>query len=71
MGEQDKQFVESYGEENWRYFGFPGRHVEIAKGFRLGRHEVTYDQFDYYVWTEHRAGNRDKTVPEHGNGRAW
>jgi formylglycine-generating enzyme required for sulfatase activity len=58
----------SIAEEKWRYFGFPGRHVKIAKGFRLGRHEVTYGQFDFYVWTEHRAGHGDRKFPTTAKG---
>lgn len=68
MGEQDGEFLKRVPARFVPNFGSPGRHVEIAKGFRLGRHEVTYDQFDYYVWTQQRAGSVDVKFPTTAKG---
>jgi formylglycine-generating enzyme required for sulfatase activity len=68
MGEQDAEFVESYGQEDHRFFGVPGRPVEIDKGFRLTRHEITYDQFDYYVWKQQDAGHDGVKFPTTAKG---
>ena len=59
MGEQDQAFIDSDARTavTRTEFGIPGRKgVAIASGFALGRTEVTYDQFDYYVWQQQRGG---------------
>jgi len=62
MGEQDREFVKKLDPKDHKYFEIPGmKGVEIAAAFKVGKHEVTYDQFDYYVWQQHRAGY-DKLV---------
>jgi formylglycine-generating enzyme required for sulfatase activity/energy-coupling factor transporter ATP-binding protein EcfA2 len=47
-----------------------GEHeVTIAKGFRLGVTEVTFDQFDYYVWAQPRdAKIKVPNAPNSGRG---
>ncbi|MGB0129332.1 MAG: SUMF1/EgtB/PvdO family nonheme iron enzyme, partial [Rhodocyclaceae bacterium] len=68
MGEQDVGFLKTYGEGDWRYLGVPSHPVTIAKPYRLGKFEVTYDQFDYYVWSEHRAGRGGVKYPTTAKG---
>ena len=68
MGEQDKEFLKGIPERFIPNFGVPGRSVEITKGFALGKHEVTYEQFDYYVWDQHRAGHRNPQFPTTAKG---
>lgn len=68
MGEQDKKSLEKYGAEDMQYLGVPGVHIEMVKGFSLGKYEVTYDEFDYYVWQQHRAGHRDVKYPTTAKG---
>lgn len=59
MGEQSVEFRKDLPEETLPKFGVPGKHVDIAPGFSSGKYEVTYEQYDYYVWEQHRAGHGD------------
>ncbi|RDE50936.1 MAG: TIR domain-containing protein [Candidatus Accumulibacter meliphilus] len=68
MGEQNKAFVKELPKEKWPDFGVPGIHVEIRQGFNLAKHEVTYEEFDYYVWEQHRAGNSAVVYPTTAKG---
>ena len=68
MGEQDDAFVKQLPEELLANFGVPGGHIEIAQGFSLGRYEVTYEQFDYYVWEQQRAGRGKVAYPTTAKG---
>ncbi|MCP5242090.1 MAG: SUMF1/EgtB/PvdO family nonheme iron enzyme [Burkholderiales bacterium] len=52
MGEQDDEFSASLGELE-KHFGVPGKTVQIAQPFYLSITEVTYKQYDYYVWQQH------------------
>ncbi len=49
MGRQQAEIDEIYGLQ-----GRPG--VQIAAGFAMGQYEVTYDEYDYYVWRAQAAG---------------
>jgi formylglycine-generating enzyme required for sulfatase activity len=68
QGEQDAAFRNSYREADRHYWGAPVSRVEIPKEFGLSKHEVTYDQFDYYVWAQHRAGHREVEFPTTAKG---
>ncbi len=69
MGEQDREFEKTVRPEDLRYWGIPfQKGVEIAEGFTLGKHEVTYDEFDYYVWQQSRAGHGEVNFPETAKG---
>jgi formylglycine-generating enzyme required for sulfatase activity len=68
MGEQNKKFVKELDKKDWPYFGVPGIHIEIRHGFSLAKHEVTYEQFDYYVWETHLADESDVAYPTTGKG---
>ena len=35
----------------------PAREITIARPFTMGQYEVTFLQYDYYVWSERREGN--------------
>lgn len=64
MGEQDVAFQNKPLLKNKPYFGVPERSgVELAAGFSMSRHEVSYAQFDYYVWRQHRAGHLTLRFP--------
>jgi formylglycine-generating enzyme required for sulfatase activity len=63
MGEQDKKFVAQLGPDQLPEFGAPGVHVQIGNSFSIGKYEVTYEQFDYYVWSQHRAGRLEIAFP--------
>ncbi|MBX3617338.1 SUMF1/EgtB/PvdO family nonheme iron enzyme [Nitrosomonas sp.] len=57
MGEQDAAFIAGLGEAK-KYFGVPGKTIQIAQPFYMSTTEITYEQYDYYVWQQHRAGNK-------------
>ncbi|MEB4591473.1 SUMF1/EgtB/PvdO family nonheme iron enzyme [Candidatus Thiothrix sp. Deng01] len=64
VGEYDKEFGEmvnkalkdigSYGQQN---FGYPAANATIPQPFFIGKYEVTYEQYDYYVWQQQGAEN--------------
>ncbi|MBK6957637.1 MAG: SUMF1/EgtB/PvdO family nonheme iron enzyme [Nitrosomonas sp.] len=58
MGEQDAAFIANLGEME-KHFGVPGKPIDIAKPFYLSKTEVTYEQYDYYVWQQHRSGKTE------------
>lgn len=68
MGEQDNDFLRSLPSEVHPYFGVPAHTVTVAKAYRLGKFEVTYNEFDYYVWSEHRAGRGGVKYPTTAKG---
>lgn len=61
IGEYDKEFGESknkqlkqqgaYGQQN---FGYPGKRAVILQPFSIGKYEVTYEEYDYYVWQQQK-----------------
>ena len=53
MGESDENFINKLRREkiDERMFGYPHKPgVKIKAGFDMGRYEISYDEFDYYVW---------------------
>ena len=67
MGEHNATFIASLGEYETN-FGVPGKSIHIAQPFYPGKTEVTYDQYDYYVWQQHRSGNTDIKFPNTAQG---
>jgi len=63
MGEQDQEFLKRVPEQSLPNFGAPGKHVDVATSFSLGKYEVTYEELDYYVWEQQRAGHADVKYP--------
>jgi len=59
MGEQEETFIETLDDEK-EYFGVPSKSIQISKPFYLGKTEITYEQFDYYVWQQQRSSVKDK-----------
>lgn len=37
--------------------GIPPVMATLTEAFALGKYEVTYAQYDYYVWSQQRADN--------------
>jgi formylglycine-generating enzyme required for sulfatase activity len=71
LGEQDADFIAKVGEENKKYLGVPGKPLQIEQPFYLSKTEVTYKQYDYYVWQQRQAGNEALaflTTAEGGRG---
>ncbi|SER74380.1 Formylglycine-generating enzyme, required for sulfatase activity, contains SUMF1/FGE domain [Nitrosomonas sp. Nm51] len=67
MGELGTAFSTNLGE-NGEYFGVPGKTVQITAPFHLGATEVTYKQYDYYVWQQHRQNNTQVAFPNTAKG---
>ncbi|PXW88905.1 formylglycine-generating enzyme required for sulfatase activity [Nitrosomonas sp. Nm84] len=67
MGEQDAAFIANLGELE-KHFGVPSKAIEITQPFYLGKNEITYDQYDYYVWQQHRSGDTETKFPNTGQG---
>jgi formylglycine-generating enzyme required for sulfatase activity len=68
MGELDKKYLDDVPPDFKQYFGAPIVHAQIDKGLSLSKYEVTYDEFDYYIWTLHRAGHADLKYPTTAKG---
>ena len=60
MGEQNKDFIEATAEDKKNQFGVPGKPTKISRPFSLGKTEITYEQFDYYIWRQQRNNVKDK-----------
>ncbi len=67
MSEQDAAFIAALGESQ-KHFGVPDRLIQIAQPFYLGKTEITYEQFDYYVWHQHRSGYPEIAFPNTAKG---
>jgi formylglycine-generating enzyme required for sulfatase activity len=68
MGEQDQAFRNSYRESDRRFWGAPLKPVAISKPFTMSIHEVTYDEYDYYVWLQRGSGNGAPIFPTTAKG---
>lgn len=49
MGEQDVVFIEELGAEEKKYFGIPGKHIQIDQPFYISKYEITNEQYDSYI----------------------
>ena len=67
MGEQDATFIKSLGTEEKKYFGIPGKHVEIDRPFYISKYEITNEQYDSYVraqkFSDQTAGRNSIILP--------
>ncbi len=69
MGEADTEFREQYSEGDRKYWGAPVHTVKINQAFQLTVTEVTFEQFDYYVWAQPRAAKiKVPNAPNSGRG---
>ena len=64
VGELDKEFGEDYtpwlkqqGAHGQQNFGYPPADAELETDFMIGKYEVTYTQYDYYIWQQKTAEN--------------
>ncbi len=65
MGELDEGFISTVKSqpEFTKNFGIPSTTAVIEQPFMLGKYEVTYEQYDYYVWQQQGKENS----PEYPN----
>ena len=71
MGEADMDYVSTHQSAGTAAgnFGGPGRPVvALAQGFFMGRYEVTFDEFDYYVWQQSRSTGQALGYPNTATG---
>lgn len=68
LGEHDAAFIASLPESRRQFFGIPGRAATLDKPFAMGIYEVTYDEFDFYVWDRQRARATDVKYPATAKG---
>ena len=64
IGENDKEWgamanesLQSRGEYNRNNFGFPNKKIERLDDYSIGKYEISYEQYDYYVWQQRRQGH--------------
>ncbi len=67
MGEQDEEFIKSISNNDKKYYGIPGKTIEIPELFYLSKHEITYAQYDHYIQQE-QHNNRKIRKPEAATG---
>jgi formylglycine-generating enzyme required for sulfatase activity len=68
IGEHDQAFRNKYRESDRRLWGAPLKPVAISKPFTMSIHEVTYDEYDYYVWRQRGSGNGAPIFPTTAKG---
>jgi formylglycine-generating enzyme required for sulfatase activity len=51
FGEMSVQRLTEAGALGSQNFGYPSRLAAIGQAFAIGRYELTYEQYDYYVWS--------------------
>lgn len=56
MGEQNQEFIKALIYTDKKFFGDPGKHIQIGLPFYLGKTEVTYEQYDYYIREQQQNG---------------
>ena len=69
MGEIDDEFIKlAREEENESHFGIPMKIVLIPNAFAMGSYEISFKEYDYYVWDSQRHGNKQIKYPTTGKG---
>ena len=57
FGEMATASVKRQGFHGQQNFGYPPANAELKSDFMIGKYEVTYTQYDYYIWQQKTAGN--------------
>lgn len=70
VGELDHAFGENYNQSlkaqagyDRPNFGYPPLQGQTVPAFAIGQFEVTYEQYDYYVWQQRKAGKTEAALP--------
>lgn len=63
LGEYDQEFgemandaLQKRGNSNINNFGYPPVEITFQESFAIGQYEVSYEQYDYYVWQQQQNG---------------
>lgn len=64
VGEPDESIAQTYlnPESMMENLGIPSTMATLEQTFEIGKYEVTYEQYDYYVWQQRRAGISDNEL---------
>ncbi len=62
MGEQNATFIKNLGEEEKKFFGIPGKRVEIDQPFFISKYEITNEQYNSYVRAQEFSNQIDKNL---------
>jgi formylglycine-generating enzyme required for sulfatase activity len=60
VGEEKTSWLKGIGALGQYNFGYPPVGAELVNDFKVGKYEVTYNQFDYYIWQQKTTGNELK-----------
>lgn len=60
MGEQDAAFIENLEAEEKKYFGIPGKYVQIDRPFYISKYEITNEQYDSYIRAQKLRNQAEK-----------
>lgn len=66
MGELNAEFAKD-NPSIQQNLGYPTVEAEISVPYSLGMHEVTYEQYDFYIWQQRRRGG-GPDYPDTGPG---
>jgi formylglycine-generating enzyme required for sulfatase activity len=62
MGEQDAAFINELSADEKKYFGVPGKRVQISEPFYLSKTEITNEQFASYVQVQQPGDQVDQKI---------
>lgn len=68
MGEEDRAFMRLIPAARYPNFSYPPRSYPPLKPYAIGKYEITYDEFDYFVWSRQRAGDTELEYPATSKG---
>lgn len=68
MGEEDATFIKPIPQNRYLNFNYPPQLRPAPSPFSIGKYEVTFEEFDYFVWHQHRNGNNDLKYPATSKG---
>ncbi len=69
LGEQDVEFLHSLPKLERKFYGSPGTYIAFEKSFYIGKTEITYTQYDFYVQEQQRNGHKIKSPVTAKGGR--
>ena len=71
FGEMADQTLKENGAFDQMNFGYPDNSAAISEAFVIGKYEVTYEQYDYYVWQQQDTENPPQypVNPDNGSGQ--
>lgn len=62
MGEQDAAFVKTLKADEKKYFGVPGKRIQLSEPFYLSKTEITNEQFASYVQAQQFGNQAEQKI---------